>query len=206
MVTVKEGYDVRYFTEGSCVGGCVGAMAYYTASGEPPGQWAGDGAAFLGLSGEVDPAVLENLYQKGIGPDGEMLLRPRVPKAVQDCEDAAVAAFVAEHPFASAVEIAEVRAAERAKEAVKRVPYYDLTINVAKSVSVLHASLRVAAKRARDDGDDQAAADLDAEADGIEHDLIESARLAVDQVMREACYTGPDTTQPPRGSGETGRT
>ena len=41
-----------------------------------------------------------------------------------------MAAFIAEHPFASAVEIAEVRAAERAKEAVKRVPYYDLTINV----------------------------------------------------------------------------
>jgi len=189
MVTVKEGHDVRYFTEGSCAGGCVGAMAYYTASGEPPGQWAGDGAAFLGLSGEVDPAVLENLYQKGIGPDGEMLLRPRVPKPVQDREDAAVAAFVAERPFASAVEIAEVRAAERAKEDVKRVPYYDLTINVAKSVSVLHASLRVAAKHARDDGDGETAAELDAEADGIEQDLMESARLAVDQVMREACYT-----------------
>ena len=71
----------RYFTRGSCAGGCVGAMAYYTASGEPPGQWAGEGAAFLGLAGEVDPDVMENLYQKGIGPDGEMLLRPRVAEA-----------------------------------------------------------------------------------------------------------------------------
>jgi conjugative relaxase-like TrwC/TraI family protein len=54
---------------------------------------------------------------------------------------------------------------------------------------VLHAALRVAAKQARDDGDDETAAALDAEADGIENDLLESARLAVDQVRHEACYT-----------------
>jgi TrwC relaxase len=143
----------------------------------------------MGLDGEVDPDVIERLYQKGIGPDGEMLLRPRVPKTVQDREDAAVAAFTADHPFASTVEIAEVRAAERAKKAAKRVPYYDLTINAAKSVSVLHASLKLAAKRARDDGDQDTADALDSEADGIEADLVESARLAVEQLEREACYT-----------------
>jgi ATP-dependent exoDNAse (exonuclease V) alpha subunit len=164
-------------------------MSYYTASGEPPGRWVGKGAESLGLDGEVDPDVIERLYQKGIGPGGEMLLQPRLPKPVQDREDATVAAFVAEHPFASAVEIAEVRANVRAKEAVKRVPYYDLTISAAKSVSVLHASLKLAAKRARDDGDQDAADALDGEADGIEADLVESARLAVEQLEREACYT-----------------
>ncbi len=188
MVTLKAGHDVAYFTRGSCVGGCVDAMSYYTASGEPPGQWAGRGARSLGLDGQVDPDVIERLYQKGIGPGGEMLLRPRVPKPVEDREDAAVTAFMTEHPFASAVELAEIRAAERAKEAVKRVPYYDLTISAAKSVSVLHASLKLAAKRARDDGDQDAADALDVEADGIEADLVESARLAVEQLEREACY------------------
>jgi TrwC relaxase/AAA domain len=189
MVTLKAGHDVAYFTRGSCAGGCVGAMSYYAASGEPPGEWAGRGARSLGLDGQVDPNVIGRLYQKGIGPGGEMLLRPRVPKAVQDREDAAVAVFMAEHPFASAVEIAEIRAAERAKEAVKRVPYYDLTISAVKSVSVLHASLKLAAKRARDDGDQGAADALDGEADGIEADLVESARAAVEQLEREACYT-----------------
>jgi hypothetical protein len=189
MVTLRAGHDVAYFTRGSCAGGCVGAMSYYTASGEPPGQWAGRGAASLGLHGEVDPAVIERLYQKGIGPNGEMLLRPRAAKPVQDCEDAAVAAYTAEHPFASAVEIAEIRAAERAKETTSRVPYYDMPLNEVKSVSVLHASLRVAAKQARDKGDDETADELDAEADGIETDLIESARLAVEQLEAEACYT-----------------
>jgi ATP-dependent exoDNAse (exonuclease V) alpha subunit len=189
LVTLRAGHDVAYFTRGTCAGGCVGAMSYYTAAGEPPGQWAGQGAASLGLRGEVDPAVIERLYQKGIGPDGEMLLRPRAAKPVQDCEDAAVAAYTAEHPFASAVEIAEVRAAERAKGAASRVPYYDMPLNEVKSVSVLHASLRVAAKQARDEGEDETADELDGEADGIETDLIESARLAVEQLEAEACYT-----------------
>ena len=189
MVTLRAGHDVAYFTRGSCACGCVGAMAYYTASGEPPGQWAGKGARSLNLDGVVDPDVIERLYQKGIGPGGEMLLHPRVPKPVREREDAAVAAFMTEHPFASAVELAEVRAAERAKEAAERVPYYDLTISTAKSVSVLHASLKLAAKRARDDGDQDAADALDGEADGIEADLAESARFAVGQVEEEACYT-----------------
>jgi hypothetical protein len=189
MVTLRAGHDVAYFTRGTCAGGCAGAMSYYTASGEPPGQWAGRGARSLGLDGEVDPRVIERLYQKGIGPGGEMLLRPRVPQSVQEREDTAVAAFLAEHPFASAVEIAEARAAERAKDAGDRVPYYDPTISLVKSVSVLHASLKLAARQARDDGDQAAADTLDAEVDGIETDLVESARLAVEQLEAEACYT-----------------
>jgi len=82
-------------------------------------------AAALGLSGKVDEAVIENLYMEGIGPGGERLLRPRVPKPVRERETAAVGAYLAEHPFASETELAEVRAAERAKEAAKWVPYCD---------------------------------------------------------------------------------
>src|SRR5262249_26351623 len=154
-------------------------------SGEPPGRWSGKAAAALSLSGEVDSHVIENLYMEGIGPGGERLLRPRVPKPVRERETAAVTAYLAEHPYASDTELAEARARERAKKAAKRVPYYDLTISAAKSVSVLHASLKVAAKRARDDGDDETAGALDAEADGIETDLVAAAQLAVEQLERE---------------------
>ena len=45
-------------------------MSYYTAPGEPPGEWAGKGAAALGLSGQVDPGVIGRLYQQNIGPGG----------------------------------------------------------------------------------------------------------------------------------------
>ena len=38
-VTLHAGHDVAYFTSGQGRGGCAGAMSYYTAAGEPPGQW-----------------------------------------------------------------------------------------------------------------------------------------------------------------------
>ena len=80
-VTLHAGHDVAYFTRGQRRGGCAGAMSYYTAAGEPPGEWAGKGAAALGLSGQVDPDVIERLYQENIGPGGELLVKRRQSKA-----------------------------------------------------------------------------------------------------------------------------
>jgi hypothetical protein len=37
-VSLRRGHDVGYFNAGNAAGGCAGAMAYYTKSGEPPGQ------------------------------------------------------------------------------------------------------------------------------------------------------------------------
>src|SRR6516164_1999607 len=124
-------------------------MSYYTAAGEPPGQWAGKGAAALGLRGQVDPGVIGRLYQHNIGPGGEQLVSRRQPKTAAEREQAAVAAYLAAHPYASATELAEVRAAARGTDP-HQVPYFDLTISAVKSVSALHASLRVAARRARE--------------------------------------------------------
>jgi TrwC relaxase len=69
-VALHAGHDVAYFTHGQHSGGCAGAMSYYTAAGEPPGQWAGKGAAALGLAGQVDPDVIGRLYQENTGPGG----------------------------------------------------------------------------------------------------------------------------------------
>ncbi len=176
-VTLHAGHDVAYFTHGQGRGGCARAMSYYTAAGEPPGEWAGKGAAGLGMAGQVDPDVAARLYQHGIGPGGELLVKRRPPKAAEAREAAAVAAYLAAHPYASAVELAEVRAAERGKDP-HQVPYFDLTISAAKSVSVLHASLRVSARQAREHGDAERAAALDAHADQIEQALMESARAS----------------------------
>ena len=44
-VTLRAGHDVAYFTRGQEAGGCAGAMSYYTAAGEPPGEWAGKARA-----------------------------------------------------------------------------------------------------------------------------------------------------------------
>ena len=187
-VTLHAGHDVAYFTSGQNRGGCAGAMSYYTAAGEPPGEWAGKGAAGLGLNGQVDPDVIERLYQESIGPGGELLVRRRQSKAADKRERQAVAAHLAAHPYASATELAEVRAAERGKDP-HGVPYFDLTISAVKSVSLLHASYRVAARQARGRGDHDQAAALDARADEIEAALMDSAREAVMWLEQHATYT-----------------
>ena len=187
-VTLHAGHDVAYFTSGQGRGGCAGAMSYYTAAGEPPGQWAGKGAAALGLSGQVDPKAIERLYQENISPDGELLVKRRQPKKAHERETAAVGAYLAAHPYATAVELAEVRAAERGKDP-HTVPYFDLTVSAVKSVSVLHASYRVSARKARDRGEEDQAAALDARADELEDALMESAREAVGWLERHATYT-----------------
>jgi conjugative relaxase-like TrwC/TraI family protein len=164
-------------------------MSYYTAAGEPPGQWAGTAARkSLGLTGQVDAGVLGRLFMKGIGPGGEILAGKRQRKDAGEREEAAVAAYRAAHPYASATEIAEVRAAERGKDP-HTVPYFDLTISAVKSVSVLHASYRTGARQARDRGDEEEAAALDAKAEAIEDALTESAREAVGWLEAHAAYT-----------------
>ena len=187
-VTLHAGHDVAYFTRGQGGGGCAGAMSYYTAAGEPPGQWTGKGAAVLGLAGTADPDVIERLYQESIGPGGELLVRRRQSKARDKREEQAVAAYLAAHPYASATELAEVRAAARGTD-THSVPYFDLTVSAVKSVSVLHASYRVAARQARQRGDQDQAAALDARADAIEAALMDSAREAVAWLEQHATYT-----------------
>ncbi len=163
-------------------------MSYYTAAGEPPGEWAGKGAVALGLSGVVDADVIERLYQENTGPGGELLVKRRHTQAASDRQAAQVAAYRAAHPYASATELAEVRAAERAKDP-HQVPYFDLTVSAVKSVSVLHASYRIAARQARQRGDQDQAAAFDARADEIEAALIDSAREAVAWLEQHATYT-----------------
>jgi conjugative relaxase-like TrwC/TraI family protein len=187
-VTLHAGHDVAYFTSGPGRGGCAGAMSYYTAAGEPPGEWAGKGATALGLNGQVDPNVIGRLYQENIGPGGELLVKRRQSKAAEEREKQAVAAYLDAHPHASATELAEVRAVEYGKDP-HQVPYFDLTVSAVKSVSVLHASYRVAARQARQRGDQDQAAAFDARADEIEEALMSSAREAVAWLERHATYT-----------------
>ena len=188
ITTLHPGHDVAYLTAGQHAGGCAGAMSYYAASGEPPGRWAGRGAAALGLSGQVDLAVIGRLYQHGIGPGGEALIKPRRSRTVGEREQAAVTAYLAVHPYAAATELAEVRAAARGTDP-RQVPYFDLTVDAVKSVSVLHASYRVAARQARERREEDQAAALDARADQVEAALLDAAREAVAWLERHATYT-----------------
>ncbi|MGH3194260.1 MAG: MobF family relaxase, partial [Streptosporangiaceae bacterium] len=168
-----------------------GAMAYYTRSGEPPGTWEGHGAAALGLTGTVQADVAERLYQEGIGPGGELIIRHAEPKTGEDqatAEAAGSARYREEHPFASASEISAERTRIRAASPGISRPYYDIPSSASKSPSVLHASLRVAAGQAREAGDDVTAAALDGEAQAIEDALLDAVRDGLEVLEARACY------------------
>jgi TrwC relaxase len=132
--------------------------------------------------------VIGRLYQHNIGPGGELLVTRRRSKIAADREAATLAAYLAAHPYASATELAEVRAAVRGTDP-HQVPYFDLTVSAVKSVSELHASYRVAARQARDRGEQDQAVAFDARADEIEAALMDSAREAVTWLERHATYT-----------------
>src|SRR6516162_9147786 len=186
MVSLRNGHDVRYFTNHGGAGGCAGAMAYYTKAGEPPGEWYGKAAGKLGLFGEVDPQVIDALFMDNTAPTGEVLAGRVKPK---NGEAAALTAYKKAYPYASATEIAEFKAAERAKGARSAVPYVDLTTSAAKSVSVLHASYRVDAMLARADGRTDEADALDARADAIEAALLDAAGEAVQYLEQHNTFT-----------------
>jgi hypothetical protein len=187
---VRTGHDIAYVTRGHA-SGCAGAMAYYTRTGDPPGTWEGSGTAVLGVSGTVQAAVAERLYQQGVGPGGERIIQHAAPKTSKDqaaAEAAAVARYREKHPFASASEINAEQTRIRATCPGIARPYYDLTSSASKSVSVLHASLRVAAGRARDAGDHITAAALDGEAQAIEDALLDAVREGLELFEAMACY------------------
>ena len=50
------------------------AADYYTAAGNPPGRWAGRGAALLGVAGEVTEAQMKALFGMGMHPRAEEII------------------------------------------------------------------------------------------------------------------------------------
>ncbi len=67
VLSVSAGYDTKYLTDEVA----RGREGYYTdavTAGEPPGQWYGNGAADLGLSGDVDAELMAAVYMHGLDP------------------------------------------------------------------------------------------------------------------------------------------
>jgi conjugative relaxase-like TrwC/TraI family protein len=52
-----------------------GLSAYYTASGNPPGRWVGEGLDALGVSGRVTEAQMKALFGEGRHPDADAIER-----------------------------------------------------------------------------------------------------------------------------------
>ena len=115
-----------------------------------------------------------------VGPDARARARFR---PVAEREELAVAAHLAVHPLATEGDLEAAWAAEWAKSQ-HSVPYFDFTVSAAKSVSVLHASLLVSARKAREAGAHERARDLEGQVSAIADALLASARAALARVER----------------------
>ena len=116
-VTLHAGHDVAYFTSGQGprrlrrghvvlhrgrgTARRVGREGRRGARAERPGRPGRDRAASTSRTS---------------GPAGNSWSSAASPRPADEREEAAVAAYLAAHPYASAVELAEVRAAERGKD------------------------------------------------------------------------------------------
>jgi conjugative relaxase-like TrwC/TraI family protein len=190
-LSIAQGHDVEYYTR-SAGGGHVGGVAYYAAAvgDNPPGVWAGTGAARLGLQGLVKDDVIHALFHQDIAPGGERLGNTRA-RQYQDPEvyaEEAVLRYREQHPFASSRELDRVRVSAKA-EAPHNRPFFDVTIAAAKSVSLVFASLITDAQEHRDAGDDATAVQLEEQARAIEDALVQTALGTVREIEQVACYT-----------------
>ena len=146
------------------------AARYYTAAAgqwEPSGRWIGTAAPRLGLTGEVKADVLDRVFVGQQAPDGTQLGRSRsnFTKAGQKALERAEQRIAAD-PSLSDKQKTEIRYAELQK-VPHAVAYYDYTFSVPKSVSVQWMAALSDARAARDAGELDRAAALDAEADVI---------------------------------------
>ena len=60
--------------------------AYYTASGQPPGRWSGQGARRLAVSGTVTEEQMRSLFGEGLHPNAEAMRQAMVAAGIGDRE------------------------------------------------------------------------------------------------------------------------
>jgi hypothetical protein len=159
VVTVAKGYDLGYIwkTQDHAAGRTTGGYYLNAAqAGEPPGRWWGPGAQALGFaSGQIVERMPYDAVYRQIDPrTGARLGRPRgrYPTFADH-----LARLTAAEPHATAERLIELER-EAAQATRQPAAYYDVTVSFSKSISVLHASIRENERRARLDGDQQAAA------------------------------------------------
>lgn len=196
MLSVAKGYDTGYLTE-AVAGGREGYYTGAVAAGEPAGLWYGQGAADLGLSGEVDEDLLRGIYGG--------LLDPRDPATHDPARwgDAATLAagprnyrsvderyrdLLAAEPHAGPERRAELRVAAEAAGR-ENVLFWDATFSAPKSVSVAAVACERKAIQAREAGDLVTAAAWSTMQRAVEDAVMVGARASVDYLQEMAGYS-----------------
>jgi TrwC relaxase len=158
VVTVAKGYDLGYIWKNQAQAAAERtAGGYYinaTKAGEQPGRWWGPGAHALGFrDGQmVERTPYDAVYQQRDPRTGDHVGRPRGHYA--KFTDHLARLKVAE-PHANAERVIELER-EAAQATRQPAAYTDVTVSFSKSISVLHASIRENARRARQAGDQRA--------------------------------------------------
>lgn len=160
VVTVAKGYDLGYIWKTQAEPGPSRTTGGYyinaAQDGKPSGRWWGLGAQALGFTPSqlVERQPYEAVYQQTDPRTGAKLgrARGRYPSFADH-----LARLMAAEPHATAERLIEL---EREAAQATRQPavYIDVTVSFSKSISVLHASIRENERRARQAGDQQAAA------------------------------------------------
>ncbi|MHB1430528.1 MAG: MobF family relaxase [Streptosporangiaceae bacterium] len=179
VVTAASGYDLGYVwrNQGQAAPERTVGGYYINAAqdGEPPGRWWGPGAEALGFaSGQiVERHPYEQVYQQVHPQTGQKLGRSRGNYAkFEEHFDRLKAA----EPHATTERLLELER-EAAQATRQAAAYTDLTVSFSKSISILHASIRENARRARLAGDEPAAAWWDGEVLAFE-EILQQANLA----------------------------
>ena len=145
VVTAMGGCDAAYPWRSAGAGGKQAGSDYYLVAGEPPGRWAGRGAAELGLSGQISEAerdAYDAVYAQTDPRTGDRL--GRRPADYSKSYQATLERMLAAEPHATAERVAELEWAAH-KQTRQARPYTDVTVSWSKSLSVFHASLRASA-------------------------------------------------------------
>jgi hypothetical protein len=187
MVTPRSGYDLEYYLDRA---GEKTAGGYYlnaAQEGEPPGRWFGKGAEALGFADgqlvERDPYLAA--YQQRHPDSGEKL--GRAPSGYKRFAQVFAAKLAAE-PHATWERRLELER-EAGQESRRSSVYTDLTVAHNKSVSVLHASFREQARRARLAGDADAEALWRAREERVQEILQEANHAALVYLQEHAGFT-----------------
>jgi conjugative relaxase-like TrwC/TraI family protein len=143
MLSIKKinaGSGYEYLTR-SVVHGDADYYLRGTTAGDPPGVWAGRGAAQLGVEGEAAEIQIRNLFGLGVHPN-----HPDQPLGSEFAPPSyaldRIRRWEASHPDAPPEERAAIVATERAKGNRNAIAGLDLTFSPPKSWSVLWAAAR----------------------------------------------------------------
>jgi TrwC relaxase/AAA domain len=210
VLKINPGFDASYpWREiGTGQGEPASPLDYYLAptdkGGEPPGRWAGRGLAVLGFTeGQaIDRQVFEPLFGQHTDPQ-DSSGKTRLGRAPQRfaSEDDIFAELVAAEPHASEARKAELRALARA-QARHAVPFWDITVSVSKSITLLYGGLLAKAEHARQAGDFERAARWEQQAAKVWAAIMEGNTAALEYLQDEAGLT---RTGYHRGSGAESR-